>query len=531
MQAGALPREPLRVRHPQRPERPLRPPAAPPWDVTFAIQRATRQAASGRSSSSPAARAAAASRSPTAYTDAYPASVAEHYGHRVPRPARHRALAPHSHCPEATAAFYTQHRATRQNPAQARGGGRRPPRPTSPACIAEAGDPRVRAPAVLDDPGDRGPRGHPRLPRRRQARPLRRELRDPVRPDVRRAVPRAHPHALPRRPGRPHARRRHLLRGGRRAPSTTRSSRRSTPVPREPACAGRLRGPDAARRRTTRSPRSSTAAPIDYRLPDGRRDHASSGRSPLADLENAVVGYMYSAGRPDDPADAASRRASRDDLVPLARLAAAARSACDPDTLEAEPGPDPGPTPCTTRSSARTTSTTADSSRRRRPPRPTTSPTPATLGVTRDPPRRPLLRRHAVPVLAEPAGRGPASGGDRRPAVPDAGSWSPRPTRSRRRSRWRCASPTALPDVHVIIETGGPHVIFGWGLSCPDDVVADYLVEGKSSPRTRSRSARATSPTRTCRWPGDTRTDYPDGAVADRAVAREPGAEHQRLLP
>ena len=36
-----------------------------------------------------------------------------------------------------------------------------------------------------------------------------------------------------------------------------------------------------------------------------------------------------------------------------------------------------------------------------------------------------------------------------------------------------------LHDVHVIVETGGPHVIFGWGLSCPDDVVADYLVKGK----------------------------------------------------
>jgi pimeloyl-ACP methyl ester carboxylesterase len=35
-----------------------------------------------------------------------------------------------------------------------------------------------------------------------------------------------------------------------------------------------------------------------------------------------------------------------------------------------------------------------------------------------------------------------------------------------------------LHDVHVIVETGGPHVIFGWGLSCPDDVVADYLVKG-----------------------------------------------------
>jgi pimeloyl-ACP methyl ester carboxylesterase len=37
-----------------------------------------------------------------------------------------------------------------------------------------------------------------------------------------------------------------------------------------------------------------------------------------------------------------------------------------------------------------------------------------------------------------------------------------------------------LRNVHVIIQTGGPHVIFGWGLPCPDNLVADYMVLGKS---------------------------------------------------
>ena len=36
-----------------------------------------------------------------------------------------------------------------------------------------------------------------------------------------------------------------------------------------------------------------------------------------------------------------------------------------------------------------------------------------------------------------------------------------------------------LSNVHTIIETGGPHVIFGWGLACPDKVVARYMVTGK----------------------------------------------------
>jgi pimeloyl-ACP methyl ester carboxylesterase len=37
-----------------------------------------------------------------------------------------------------------------------------------------------------------------------------------------------------------------------------------------------------------------------------------------------------------------------------------------------------------------------------------------------------------------------------------------------------------LSKVNVIIQTGGPHVIFGWGLSCPDDNVAAYMVKGTS---------------------------------------------------
>ncbi len=37
-----------------------------------------------------------------------------------------------------------------------------------------------------------------------------------------------------------------------------------------------------------------------------------------------------------------------------------------------------------------------------------------------------------------------------------------------------------LTKATVIIQTGGPHVIFGWGLDCPDNPVADYMVKGKS---------------------------------------------------
>ena len=36
-----------------------------------------------------------------------------------------------------------------------------------------------------------------------------------------------------------------------------------------------------------------------------------------------------------------------------------------------------------------------------------------------------------------------------------------------------------LTKATVIIQTGGPHVIFGWGLPCPDQPVADYMVSRK----------------------------------------------------
>ncbi len=39
-----------------------------------------------------------------------------------------------------------------------------------------------------------------------------------------------------------------------------------------------------------------------------------------------------------------------------------------------------------------------------------------------------------------------------------------------------------LRNGHVIIQDGGPHVIFGWGLACPDTRVAGYMVKGAALP-------------------------------------------------
>ncbi|MBK9924264.1 MAG: alpha/beta hydrolase [Anaerolineales bacterium] len=38
---------------------------------------------------------------------------------------------------------------------------------------------------------------------------------------------------------------------------------------------------------------------------------------------------------------------------------------------------------------------------------------------------------------------------------------------------------THLSDGYMVTETGGPHVIFGWGNECVDTLVTDFLVEGK----------------------------------------------------
>jgi pimeloyl-ACP methyl ester carboxylesterase len=39
-----------------------------------------------------------------------------------------------------------------------------------------------------------------------------------------------------------------------------------------------------------------------------------------------------------------------------------------------------------------------------------------------------------------------------------------------------------LRDAYFILTSGGPHVIFGWGEACPDDLVSDYLATGTPPP-------------------------------------------------
>jgi hypothetical protein len=43
-----------------------------------------------------------------------------------------------------------------------------------------------------------------------------------------------------------------------------------------------------------------------------------------------------------------------------------------------------------------------------------------------------------------------------------------------------------LESDYLVTETGGPHVIFGWGNTCVDDLVTAFLVEEKLPPLTET---------------------------------------------
>ena len=68
-----------------------------------------------------------------------------------------------------------------------------------------------------------------------------------------------------------------------------------------------------------------------------------------------------------------------------------------------------------------------------------------------------------------------------------------------------------LSDAYLIITRGGPHVTFGWGNACPDEVIGAYLVDGK----------RPASRITTC-----------SGTIADDyvAVGRDAAADYEDAL-
>ena len=123
-----------------------------------------------------------------------------------------------------------------------------------------------------------------------------------------------------------------------RAPPPTRSSRPSTPARPPGSCKADVRGGDALAVYDALAARLR-AAPIDDRLPDGRRHHAATRTLTVADLENsAVVGYLYSPGD-RDAAPAGAGRGRRTTTSSRSRDSRPRRIALDPDTLEVVPDP------------------------------------------------------------------------------------------------------------------------------------------------------------------------------------------------
>ena len=181
------------------------------WNVTFAIQRATGErkgtfvVITGGPGYSGIPR-------PDSYTDYYATGGHRLVRHRLHGPARDRPVGPDP-VHEGGGDLL---RRRRPGPRSRPSGRPRPPRRRDlRQGLHRRGRGRRGGPAVLrDDPGRRGPRGGPRLPRRRQDGPLRRELRHAVRADLRRGPSRSHRDALRRRPGRPDGRRPDVLRRG-----------------------------------------------------------------------------------------------------------------------------------------------------------------------------------------------------------------------------------------------------------------------------------------------------------------------------
>ena len=239
-EAGAMPREPVRVRHPQRPERPHD--RGQPPGTSRSRSSGPRASGSGRSWSSRAGRAAAASRSPTRTRTTIPPDRRA-LRLRLPGPARHRPLAPHR-LPGRDRRLLHELvdppiRPRARPPA-------RPPSRTPTACIAEAEDPRGRAPAVRDDAGGRGPRGRSATT---WASTSSTSTARATAPSSSRRMRRRIPSTSGRctsTAGRPDARRRRPSTARPPAPSTTRSSRPSTVCAARPAVPRRLRGPVAA---------------------------------------------------------------------------------------------------------------------------------------------------------------------------------------------------------------------------------------------------------------------------------------------
>ena len=235
------------------------------------------------------------------------------------------------------------------------------------------------------------------------------------------------------------------------------------------ACVGDFEGRDPMAAYDALAARLGDGVPVAFPMGDGTAQHRTLS---AVELENATAGYLYSPG---DRAILlrALAAASDGDLVPLARIAYAS-IAVDADTLKVVPDPsysDAMYYAVECQDYVYNEEATTDEARlaaflaRAR-----------SLGVDETRmgdvyysdmpclywPNRPAADPRPVPIVNAPY-----------PTVVMVATTDPiTPVANAIRIANR------LSNVHTIIQAGGPHVIFGWGLPCPDEPVADYMVNG-----------------------------------------------------
>ena len=208
--------------------------------------------------------------------------------------------------------------------------------------------------------------------------------------------------------------------------------------------------------------------PLNFPLPSGEiaeRDFS------LADLEAAAANYLYTEAR-RMLLQRALAAAAQTDLVPLARIAYESLS-LNPETLEPVPDPTFSDALLYAVSCADSDYDTNDPSQSAEVYLRAGDAVDAAVPRLRSgfygdlpclfwpPGVEPLqakpLRAEGIPTLV--------LGSTADPATPLAGAEQVY---------------LNLADGYLITTEGGPHVTFGWGQACPDDIVTAFLVEGKS---------------------------------------------------
>lgn len=207
--------------------------------------------------------------------------------------------------------------------------------------------------------------------------------------------------------------------------------------------------------------------PFDFPLPSGG---VASRTFSLSDLETAAAGFLYSENARMIFLRALAAYARDEDLVPLARVFYSSLL-LDPETLEAIPDPsysdavyyavecqDYGYFSGTPEERAEAYLRAGDATDASLPRFASIfygdMPCPFWPNATDDTSRPAPLTLEGVPTLV--------LGGTADPATPNSNGVN---VFSR------------LDNGYLVTETGGPHIIFGWGVSCVDELVTAFLVD------------------------------------------------------